>query len=342
MSINKSLLTPPTSFAINYLNHNSNTSLKKSLKSLLDNGKLYIRGNTFSFRNIQHFNHVFTLTDISKKKTIQDITNCFDDSSSKKRKPDDPLELEQFSGIFPCLELNIIDTPDSNIEGPITRIKRQIGHARNAESYMLFLTEEDPKKSHIDGNNNEISNIESFGVNGLIGTNCNIKLPGGLQYLSSEFIITPYFKGIIICIQKNYTQDNDLNVLLKLIQGERIHINNSKNMLDNIKKLITSTSIFWDEDEHEKTSKKRKDIDQFITENSKKVKRAQGKKRRTRTKPKPKKQRTRTRTKSKKQRTRTKPKSKNKSRMGRSPHKPKKQRTRTKPKKQRTRVKPKK
>ena len=77
MSINKSLLTPPTSFAINYLNHNSNTSLKKSLKSLLDNGKLYIRGNTFSFRNIQHFKHVFTLTDISRKKNYSRYYKLF-------------------------------------------------------------------------------------------------------------------------------------------------------------------------------------------------------------------------------------------------------------------------
>ena len=230
----------------------NNMKDKISRKKLKKYGKLYIRGNGFSFNNMLAFNQVFRLTENSKKKTIQNITNCYQEENPSRRGPGDPLELSDFRGIFPCLELNT----SSGIEKPIERIKKQISESKKAESYMLFLTEENPSISSTDDDNNEISTIESFKDNGLIKTNCLIKLYGDLQHLSSEFIITPNFNGIIVCIQNNYDGNDIFKDLLDNIRGDKkTKFNNLKKLFDDIKKAILN--ICCDFKSKKKTVKRR-------------------------------------------------------------------------------------
>jgi len=228
----------------------NNIKDKISRKKLKKYGKLYIRGNGFSFNNMSAFNQVFRLTENSKKKTIQNITNCYQEENPSRRGPGDPLDLSDFRGIFPCLEFNI----SSGIEKPIERIKKQIGESKKAESYMLFLTEENPSISSTDDDNNEISIIESFKDNGLIKSNCQIKLYGDLEHLSSEFIITPNFNGIIVCIQDNYEGNDIFKDLLDNIRGDKkTNLKNLKKIFDDIKKAVVDITF------GSKSKKKRQD-----------------------------------------------------------------------------------
>lgn len=218
----------------------NNIKDKISIKKLKKHGKLYIRGNGFSFDNMSAFNRVFRLTENSKKKTIKNITNCYQEENPSRRGPGDPLELSEYRGIFPCLEFNI----NSGIEKPIERIRKQIGESKKAESYMLFLTEENPSISYTDDDNNEISTIESFKDNGLIKTNCQIKLYGDLQHLSSEFIITPNFNGIIVCIQNNYQGNDIFKDLLYNIRGdEKTNFKNLNKIFHDINEAIVNTTF---------------------------------------------------------------------------------------------------
>ena len=172
----------------------------------LKKGKLYLRGNNFTFSSIADFNQRFTLSDNSKQKTVQEITNCYDASLDGTRR--DTLDEIEYKGLFPCLELNA----QSGISKIISRIKDQVGPAA-LKSFLLFFTLDEPMKSQINNEGKEITRVTEFDAdptfNGIIQTDCNAKLVGGLQHASSETIITPRFRGMILYSTLEYGWKGD-------------------------------------------------------------------------------------------------------------------------------------
>ena len=69
-------------------------------------GKIYIRGNKFEIEDISQFNQQFKLTEKSKEKTVQNITNCKDALESDMTTRFDSLNYDEYQGLYPCFELN--------------------------------------------------------------------------------------------------------------------------------------------------------------------------------------------------------------------------------------------
>ena len=174
--------------------------------------RIYIRGNNYT-QTLGDFQKQFKLSEKSKKKTIQEITNCYDYSSETHACH--TLDRDSYQGLYPCLELN---PHSSNLSDIISRIKSHVG-AGALKSFFLFLSDKSPVSSDINQDLSypkEITTIEGFEdthkfskFHGIIQTNCRAKLPHGYDHASSEVIITPRFDGVIVYVSLKY-RSNDM------------------------------------------------------------------------------------------------------------------------------------
>lgn len=185
------LLKPAESFIIY-----SNLSNIDDCEKLKRNGKFYLRGNNFLVNNVRKFQtQLFILSEISKNKTVQNVTNCYDAGETTEIKHN--LEIGEYNGIFPTLGLH----DKSNIDDILLKIKKHVGEGA-LKSFFLFFSYDEPLISEKNDDDKEITKIKEFydknNFRGIIETDCRAKLNQNNQHSGTEYLITPGFRGMII------------------------------------------------------------------------------------------------------------------------------------------------
>ena len=185
------LLKPAESFIIY-----SNLSNIDDCEKLKSNGKFYLRGNNFLVNNIHQFqSQLFMLSENSRNKTVQKVTNCYDAGESTEIKHN--LEIGDYNGIFPTLGLH----DKSNLDNIILKIKKHVGEGA-LKSFFLFFSYDEPLMSEKNDDDKEITKIKEFydkpNFRGIIETDCKAKLTQNNQHSGTEYLIIPGFRGMII------------------------------------------------------------------------------------------------------------------------------------------------
>ena len=193
------ILKPVDSFIIY-----SNLSNIEDCEKLKNNGKFYLRGNNFTVNNVREFQtQLFQLSEKSKNKTVQNVTNCYDAEKDGDTQRKDNLEFNEYKGIFPTLGLN----DKSDLNDTILKIKGHVGEAK-LKSFFLFFSYDDALISDKE-DNKEITKIKEFydkeNFRGIIETDCKAKLNQNNQHSGIEYLITPGFRGIIIYSKVDYS-----------------------------------------------------------------------------------------------------------------------------------------
>ena len=215
----------------NFILYSTGESLKDVASSELCNsfskkgGNLFIRGNTYT-NSKQDFQQQFRITQLSGKKSIQNITNCydFDSTSANVRGPHEPLNKSEYQGIYPTLRLN----QESGITNVIRRIKSQLGEGGNIKSFFIFFSPDEPEPvpERDDDNSKETNTINQLysdtTYNGITQANCQAKLSNGFEFNSDEIIITPKFKGLIVYVDlsQQFQKNTPLEFFRKRLSNE--------------------------------------------------------------------------------------------------------------------------